>query len=78
MKERFEILVLWVTQLLTMLRKVGDAVPKFIELGKKFNQCDRNDIDQEIAKIFSDNDIDVMQQIRRTYTVLLSFVLKVY
>lgn len=64
--------------LITALRGAGDAVPLFINLGQQFVSSDscRSEIDRRIVEVFKD--VQVTSRVRRTYTILLSFVLKVY
>lgn len=65
------------TELLTVLRRAGDAVPIFIQLGKLFESSDRTAIDGQIQKLFCEKKIVVNQRVTRTYTILITFALKV-
>ncbi len=67
------------TSLLSCLKGTGDAVPLFIRLGKLFNEAEveRLDIDQCITDEFVKYGVQVSGRVRRTYAILLLFVLKV-
>ena len=67
------------TELLCKCRGAGDAVPLFVKMGKIFDECEneRLMIDQKITELFNDNQVDVTVRIKRIYTILLLFSLKV-
>ena len=45
----------------------------FINLGKLFKEADRAAVDKMLSNILTENGAEVTVQIRRTYTILLSF-----
>ena len=59
--------------------KAGSAICLFIKLGKVFRECAtfRTDLDAELREIFSRCEVPVDSRIRRIYTILLFFTLKV-
>ena len=65
--------------LIAVQERAGIAVCLFIKLGKVFYSCKafRNSIDTEVGQIFQRNGVVVENRIRRTYTILLFFTLKV-
>lgn len=65
------------SELLTILKMAGDALPKFVQLGKLFEQCNRDAILVNINKYLAEHQVVVTERIRRTYTILLAFTLQV-
>ena len=67
------------TELLCKCRGAGDAVPLFVKMGEIFAECENERwmIDQKITEVFNDNQVDVTVRIKRIYTILLLFSLKV-
>ncbi len=65
------------TSLLRALDDAGDAVPLFVSLGKHFQETDRGEIDKKVSDMLTEKDIVINMRVRRTYTILLSFALKV-
>ncbi len=65
------------TELLDSCRDAGDAVPIFVKLGKLFEEADRAEVDQKVSEVLLKHDLEVNVRIKRTYTILLQFTLKV-
>lgn len=65
------------TDLLDSCRDAGDAVPIFVRLGKLFEEADRATIDRKVSEVLLQHNLKINIRIRRTYTILLLFTLKV-
>ena len=67
------------SDLIAAQRRSGSAICLFIKLGKAFNECSafRSELDAELNEIFLRCDVPVDSRIRRIYTILLFFTLKV-
>ena len=65
------------TELLDRCRDAGDAVPLFIKLGKIFEGANREEIYKKVSDLLLEKEMEVSVRIKRTYTILLMFTLKV-
>jgi hypothetical protein len=67
------------SDLIVAQSRSGSAICLFIKLGKAFHECStfRAEIDAELREIFHRCDAPVDSRIRRIYTILLFFTLKV-
>ncbi len=65
------------TSLLRALDDAGDAVPLFVALGKHFQEADRGEIDKKMSDMLTEKKVNINMRVRRTYTILLTFALKV-
>lgn len=65
------------TDLLDQCRLAGDAVPLFIKLGKLADLADRAEVYDKLSNLFEEYGVEVTVRIKRTYSILLLFTLKV-
>lgn len=65
------------TNLIRAWQDAGDAVSLFVSLGKHFSEFNRETVDKKMSELFSSKQVEVNIRVRRTYTILLCFALKV-